>query len=73
MENRHKTTERTPLAGDLLTGVAPVAKFFGFGPVKTKSMAAAGLLPGTFMMGPTLCGLKSQMRAGIIARSRGEE
>lgn len=64
-----------PLADDLLEGGTAIALYLYGDPKKRRKVyakAEKGLLPGVYKSGGELIGLKSQMRAGLIAKASGK-
>jgi predicted DNA-binding transcriptional regulator AlpA len=59
------------MAEDTLVGIKAISEFLGLPERQTYRMASTGLLPGVFQLGRLYCGLKSEIRAGMLARARG--
>ncbi len=60
------------IGDDLLEGVAAIATFIGLKPRRTQHLVDNGQLAGVFRMGRRIYGLKSEIRAGIEAKAKGE-
>ena len=63
---------RAPLADDLMQTAEEIGKFTGLAPYAVARLARKNQLPGVFRLGGKICGLKSEIRAGMAAKARGE-
>lgn len=59
------------LSSDMLDGIKAISKFTGWPERQVYHMASNGTLPGVFQIGRKWVGLKSEIRAGLLARARG--
>jgi hypothetical protein len=61
-----------PIADDFLEGAEGVAAFTGLTRRQVNYLVEKGHLPGVFRLGRKICGLRSEIAAGLRARASGK-
>ena len=70
-DRKDREAQSAPIAGDLLEGAEAIAAFTGLAPRQVFYLAEKGHLPGVFRLGRKICGLRSEIAAGLRARATG--